>query len=145
MYMDAASPLIRTAATEIALRRSIYRPWSVVDATDVACRHGVPIGDVLLIAISACGIRSVYDRDQARVALRLCGPGGPGRTVVVAALNVVQSPFALRRDELSLDGHVIGHVEHLATEHPIVEHAAVEDAVGLVDQRGHATTSGTET
>jgi hypothetical protein len=130
-HMDAASPLIRTTAIQTALRRSTYRPWSVADATAMACRHGIPIGDVLLIAVSACGIRSVYDRDHARVVLRLCRPAGPVRAVVVAALNATQSPFALRHDELSLDGEVIGHIEHLAIEHPAAEHPAVEDVTSL--------------
>jgi hypothetical protein len=126
--MDAASPLIRTAAMETApSRRSTYQPWSVADATALASRRGIPIGDVLLIALSACGIRSVYDRDRARVALRLRRPATPVRTVVVAALNAAESPFALRHDELSLDGQVIGYVEHLALDHLAVEHL-VEDA-----------------
>jgi hypothetical protein len=128
--MDAASPLISTAALETALRMSAYRPWSVADATAVACRHGVPIGDVLPVAVSAYGIRSVYDRDHAHVVLRLRRPAGPVRTTVVAALNAAQSPFALRHDELSLDGEVIGHVEHLAIDQHAVEHPAVDDATG---------------
>jgi hypothetical protein len=73
--MDAASPFIRTAAMETApSRRSTYQPWSVADAAALASRRGIPIGDVLLIAVSACGLRSVYDRDRARVALRLRRP-----------------------------------------------------------------------
>jgi hypothetical protein len=130
--MDAASPLIQTTAIEIPRsRRPGYRPWSVADATAVASRTGMPIGDVLLIAVSACGIRSVYDRDKTRVALRLCRPAGEVRAVVVAALNANQSPFALRHNELSLDGEVIGHVEHLALGHPAGEYPAVEDPTGL--------------
>jgi hypothetical protein len=51
----------------------------------------------------------------------------PVRAVVGAALNAARSPFALRHDEeLSLDGEVIGYVEHLA-----VEHLTAEDATGL--------------
>jgi hypothetical protein len=119
--MDAASPLISTAALETELRRSAYRPWSVADATALACRHGIPTGDVLLTAISTYGIRSVYDRDHAHVVLRLRRPANPVRTTVVAALNAAQSPFALRHDELSLDGDVIGHIEHLAVEHITAE------------------------
>ncbi|WP_255306178.1 hypothetical protein [Streptomyces sp. Wb2n-11] len=84
----------------------------------VALANGVPVEDVLLIAVNLYGITSDQDRHRARVSLRLVRrPDVPWQIIV--PLNRPASPFRLRRDELSLNGELIAHVERIDADEAV--------------------------
>ncbi|MFJ5721035.1 hypothetical protein [Streptomyces sp. NPDC093149] len=83
-----------------------------------ALTYGVPVEDVLLIAVNLYGITSDQDRHRARVTLRLVRrPDVPWQIIV--PLNRPASPFLLRGDELSLNGEVIAHVERIDADEAV--------------------------
>ncbi|MFD4337836.1 hypothetical protein ACFWPP_11680 [Streptomyces anulatus] len=83
-----------------------------------ALTHGVPVEDVLLIAVNLYGITSDQDRNRARVNLRLVRrPNTPWQIIV--PLNRPASPFLLRGDELSLNGEVVAHVERIDADEAV--------------------------
>ncbi|WP_253918292.1 hypothetical protein [Streptomyces sp. PAM3C] len=101
----------------LSMRRSITSDGAVGtdrlhDLEQVALRHGVPVEDVLLIAVNLYGITSDHDRHRARVNLRLVRRPGTAWQIIVP-LNQPASPFRLRGDELSLNGAVVAHVERI--------------------------------
>lgn len=83
-----------------------------------ARKYGVPVEDVLLIAVNLYGITSDQDRHRARVNLRLmCRPEVPWQVIV--PLNRPASPFRLRGDELSLNGAVVAHVDRVDADEAV--------------------------
>ncbi|MFF4767383.1 hypothetical protein ACFY1V_12795 [Streptomyces sp. NPDC001255] len=87
------------------------------DLEQTALRHGVPLEDVLLIAVNLYGI-SGQDRHRARVNLRLARrPEAPWQIIV--PLNRPASPFLLRGDELSLNDVVVAHVERVDADEAV--------------------------
>ncbi|MFE6101273.1 hypothetical protein ACFVQ4_15030 [Streptomyces laurentii] len=92
---------------------------SLIDLERSALAHGVPVEDVLLIAVNLFGISSEHrDRHRARVSLRLVRrPETPWQVIV--PLNRSSSPFLLRGDELSLDGRVVAQVERIDADEAV--------------------------
>ncbi|WP_266637030.1 hypothetical protein OG585_48065 (plasmid) [Streptomyces sp. NBC_01340] len=105
------------------MRRSISSDGAVGterlhDLERAAVRHGVPVEDVVLIAVNLYGITSDQDRHRARVNLRLARrPDVPWQIIV--PLNQPASPFQLRGDELSLNGEVVAHVERIDADEAV--------------------------
>lgn len=83
-----------------------------------ALRHGVPVEDVVLIAVNLYGISSDQDRHRARVNLRLVRRPDVAWQIIVP-LNRPASPFQLRGDELSLNGEVVAHVERIDADEAV--------------------------
>ncbi|MFG2430368.1 hypothetical protein [Streptomyces sp. NPDC048590] len=108
---------------QLSMRRSIPSANAVGahrlhDLGQIALRHGVPIEDVLLIAVNLHGITSDHDRNRARVNLRLARR--PETTwQVIVPLNRPASPFLLRGDELWLNGEVVAHVERIDADEAV--------------------------
>ncbi|MFJ4973028.1 hypothetical protein [Streptomyces sp. NPDC088755] len=107
----------------LSTRRSIPSDGTVGtgrlrDLEQAALRHGVPVEDVLLIAVNLYGITSDHDRHRARVNLRLVRRPGTAWQIIVP-LNQPASPFRLRGDELSLNGSVVAHVERIDADEAV--------------------------
>ncbi|MBQ1100990.1 hypothetical protein KBY55_34285 [Streptomyces sp. b94] len=119
----------------LSMRRSISSDGAVgtdrlLHLEQAALRHGVPVEDVLLIALNLYGITSDQDRHRARVNLRLVRrPDAPWQIIV--PLNQPASPFRLRSDELSLNGEVVAHVGRIDAD---------EAVGGYFRNDGHAAT-----
>ncbi|MEU2466703.1 hypothetical protein ABZ580_21105 [Streptomyces sp. NPDC012486] len=88
------------------------------DLEQAALRHGVPVEDVLLIAVNLYGITSDHARNRARVNLRLIRRPDVAWQIIVP-LNQPASPFRLRGDELSLNGSVVAHVERIDADEAV--------------------------
>ncbi|MFB7298132.1 hypothetical protein ACH4LQ_31115 [Streptomyces globisporus] len=107
----------------LSMRRSIPSANAVGaarlhDLEQTALRHGVPVEDVLLIAVNLHGITSVHERNRARVNLRLARR--PDTTwQIIVPLNQPASPFRLCGDELSLNGSVVAHVERIDADEAV--------------------------
>ncbi|WP_416531378.1 hypothetical protein [Streptomyces coelicoflavus] len=107
----------------LPMRRSIPSDGTVGtdrlrDLEQAALRHGVPVEDVLLIAVNLYGITSDHDRHRARVNLRLVRRPDAAWQIIVP-LNQPASPFRLRGDELSLNGSVVAHVERIEADEAV--------------------------
>ncbi|CAL9635740.1 hypothetical protein [Streptomyces sp. enrichment culture] len=107
----------------LSMRRSITSDGAVGtdrlhDLQQVALRHGVPVEDVLLIAVNLYGITSDHDRHRARVNLRLVRRPDTAWQIIVP-LNQPASPFRLRGDDLSLNGAVVAHVERIDADEAV--------------------------
>ncbi|WP_328908635.1 hypothetical protein OG230_03450 [Streptomyces sp. NBC_00234] len=88
------------------------------DLEQAALRHGVPVEDVILIAVNLFGITSDQDRHRARVSLSLERRPDVAWQIIVP-LNQPVSPFRLRGDELSLNGEVVAHVERIDADEAV--------------------------
>lgn len=76
----------------------------------LATSFGVPVEDVLLIAINLYGISSEQNRHRARIRVRLTRSLDVPWQVIVP-LNARSSPFVLRESELMLGSAIVGYVE----------------------------------
>lgn len=80
------------------------------DVDALALRYDVPRGDVLLIALNLFGALSDKPRNRARLRIRLRDEPSVAWHVIVP-LNVAESPFRIRAEELTLHDRIVGSVE----------------------------------
>ncbi len=100
------------------LRRADHRTVAVERLERSALQYGVPIEDLLLMAINLYGVFSGQDRHRARLSVRLVRqPGVPWQVIV--PLNAAASPFELHAGELSLQGKLIAHVERVDADEAV--------------------------
>jgi len=86
--------------------------------TRLADRYGVPVEDVLLIAVNIYGIASSRNQHRARVTLRLASaPAVPW--MVIVPLNAATSPFVLEGDSLLLGRVEIGVVSRIDADEAV--------------------------
>lgn len=79
---------------------------------ELALRYGVPLEDVLLMAVNLHGINADRPRNRARLRLRLVRePDTPW--MVIVPLNNTTSPFRLYDQELWLGSTLIAHVSRI--------------------------------
>ncbi|MFI6088587.1 hypothetical protein [Streptomyces sp. NPDC051218] len=84
----------------------------------LAAKYRVPVEDTLLIAINLHGIASDLPRHRARVQVRLASaPSVPWQLIV--PLNVTDSPFRLRGENLTLGGAPVGTVERIDADEAV--------------------------
>lgn len=84
----------------------------------LAARYGMPIEDVLLMAINLYGIYSHLPRHRARLTVRLTSvPTVPWQTIV--PLNATASPFTLRDDTLLLAQTPIATIERIDADEAV--------------------------
>ncbi|MFD9562573.1 hypothetical protein [Streptomyces sp. NPDC059994] len=84
----------------------------------LAAKYRVPVEDALLIAVNLHGIDSDLPRHRARVQVRLASaPSMPWKLIV--PLNVMDSPFQLRDEQLTLGGAQIGTVERIDADEAV--------------------------
>ncbi|WP_418153421.1 hypothetical protein [Actinoalloteichus caeruleus] len=78
----------------------------------LALHHGIPLEDVLLMAVNLHGVRGDRPRNRARLSLRLVRePNTPW--MVIVPLNSMNSPFRLIGQELKLGSVLIAHVTRI--------------------------------
>jgi hypothetical protein len=88
------------------------------DVEALAIRHGVPVEDVLLIAINLHGVSSSQEKHRARIAVRLTTRPSVAWTVIVP-LNAKASPFQLQGDVLLLGGDAVATVDQVAADEAV--------------------------
>jgi hypothetical protein len=91
---------------------------SISEVEFLATRHGIPVSDVLLIAINLFGISSVLGRHRARVRVRLIADPQVSWQVIVP-LNSSCSPFTLDGEELWLGRDVVAQVQGVAVDEAV--------------------------
>lgn len=88
------------------------------EITCLALRYGVPVEDVLLLAVNLFGISSDQQRHRARLTIRLTRePEVPW--MVIVPLNAADSPFRLREEELFIDREVVGQVQRIDADEAV--------------------------
>ncbi len=95
-----------------------YPAASMGQIERLAVEHGVPVEDVLLIAINLYGISSTEKRHRARVAVRLVSAPQVAWQVIVP-LNVDGSPLELCGENLMIQGQLVAHVERIDADEAV--------------------------
>jgi hypothetical protein len=83
------------------LRRAASNWLTVGQIERLALHHGVPVEDVLLIALNRYGISSDQDRHRARLAVQLASMPQVAWQAIVP-LNAEASPFQLYGQDLTV-------------------------------------------
>lgn len=84
-----------------------------------AAKWGLPVEDVLLIALNACGVDSTLDKPRMRFRLRLHTRPGDQRYLILS-LGRRTSPFTLTEDAIWLGGEPIADVDALEDDDAVL-------------------------
>lgn len=92
---------------------------SYQQARACAMRWGLPVEDVLLIALNACGVDSRIEKPRMRFRLRLHSRPDDQRYLILS-LGRRQSPFVLTEDAIWLGGEPIAEVDALEDDDAVL-------------------------
>lgn len=91
---------------------------TVEQMAGLATQYGVPVEDVVLIAVNLYGIASNIPRHRARIVVRLAGvPTVPWQVIV--PLNAANSPFRLDAGTLTAGGEFVATVERVDADEAV--------------------------